>query len=86
MEALRGEGIAYLKMGKYEEAQQALEKARDLAADSEKAMRADISSGERPISIWISMTRRHPTLEKWLQIPKSIMTIWKSTVYTKSVT
>ena len=42
VEALRGEGIAYLKMGKYEEAQQALEKARDLAADSEKAMRADI--------------------------------------------
>ncbi|MCA5964030.1 tetratricopeptide repeat protein [Blautia sp. RD014234] len=26
VEALRGEGIAYLKMGKYEEAQQALEK------------------------------------------------------------
>lgn len=42
VEALRGEGIAYLKMGRYEEAQQALEKARDLAADSEKAMRADI--------------------------------------------
>ena len=48
VEALRGEGIAYLKMGKYEEAQQALEKGR--------------------------------------LIPKSTMTIWRSTVYTKSVT
>ena len=107
-------------MGKYEEAQQALEKARDLAADSEKAMRADIlaylamvqyqrgdfegsaATCDQMLDVKNSKEgyflrgtaylhldqydKAASDLEKWLQIPKSIMTIWKSTVYTKSVT
>lgn len=43
-EAWRGEGIAYYKLGQYEEARQALEQAKSIAGEKDEALLADILS------------------------------------------